>query len=40
LLGEGSRIPARQLDTSIRLDSRFSNKLDSWGITAQLRLQF
>ncbi|MCG7630526.1 hypothetical protein MHM88_22220, partial [Epibacterium sp. MM17-32] len=40
ILQAGSALPARQLDTSVRLDSRFSDKLDSWGLTAQVRLQF
>ena len=40
ILQPGSALPARQLDTSLRLDSRFSDTLDSWGLTAQLRLQF
>lgn len=40
LLNEGRAIPARQLDASVRLDSRFSDKIDSWGVTAQVRLQF
>ena len=40
LLDTGRAIPARQLDASVRVDGRFSNQLDGWGITAQVRLQF
>ncbi len=40
ILQPGSAMPGRQLDTSVRLDSRFSDKLDSWGLTAQFRIQF
>ncbi len=40
ILDSGSALPARQLDASIRADSRFSDSLDSWGLTAQMRLQF
>ncbi|ARE41191.1 Flagellar hook-length control protein FliK [Rhodovulum sp. P5] len=40
LFGAGSALPLRQLDASIRADSRFSNKMDSWGVTLQARLQF
>jgi fibronectin-binding autotransporter adhesin len=31
---------AKQLNASIRLDGRFGETLDSWGVTAQMRLQF
>lgn len=31
---------ARQLSASIRADHRFGDRIDSWGITAQARLQF
>jgi len=31
---------ARQLDTSVRLDGRKGKNIESWGLTAQLRLQF
>lgn len=31
---------SRQLNASIRLDGRFGETLDSWGVTGQLRLQF
>ncbi|MCU0826890.1 MAG: hypothetical protein MUE52_05680 [Tabrizicola sp.] len=31
---------AKQLNASVRLDGRFGESLDSWGITAQMRLQF
>ncbi|WP_425073511.1 beta strand repeat-containing protein, partial [Sagittula sp. S175] len=37
--GQGA-LPARQMDASIRADTRFSDQLDSWGLTAQVRLQF
>ena len=40
LLGEGRQVPGRQLDASIRVDSRFSSRVDSWGMTAQVRWQF
>ena len=40
ILNGGSAQPARQLDASVRADSRFSDSLDSWGLTAQIRLQF
>jgi hypothetical protein len=40
IIDGGSAAPARQLDASMRLDSRFSDQLDSWGLTAQFRLQF
>lgn len=31
---------AKQLNASVRLDGRFGETLDSWGLTAQMRLQF
>ncbi|OCX58181.1 hypothetical protein BFP70_19180 [Thioclava sp. SK-1] len=40
LLDSGTALPARQLDASVRVDGRFSDTLDGWGITAQMRLQF
>ena len=40
ILNPGSALPARQLDIAGRIDSRFSEQLDSWGVTLQLRLQF
>jgi hypothetical protein len=40
LLDNGLAGAARQLDASVRLDGRFSDRLDSWGLTAQVRLQF
>jgi hypothetical protein len=40
ILDGGSALPARQLDITGRVDSRFSDRLDSWGLTAQVRLQF
>jgi hypothetical protein len=40
LLDTGRAVPARQLDASVRLDGRFSDKLDGGGLTAQVRLQF
>ena len=40
IMDSGSALPARQLNANVRLDSRFSEQLDSWGVTAQLRLQF
>ncbi|MBS0123540.1 hypothetical protein KB874_05285 [Aestuariicoccus sp. KMU-90] len=40
ILDDGSALPARQLDITGRVDSRFSDRLDSWGLTAQVRLQF
>ncbi|MCX7645547.1 MAG: autotransporter outer membrane beta-barrel domain-containing protein, partial [Rhodobacteraceae bacterium] len=40
LLDPGQAANARQLNASVRLDGRFSDTLESWGITAQVRLQF
>ncbi|WP_207796952.1 hypothetical protein [Tritonibacter scottomollicae] len=41
ILDPGSAfLSARQLDTSIRVDGRFGDQLDGWGVTAQMRLQF
>jgi outer membrane autotransporter protein len=40
LLDPGQLLNARQLNASIRLDGRFSDTLDSWGVTGQVRLQF
>ncbi|SFE28668.1 hypothetical protein SAMN04515678_10866 [Roseivivax sediminis] len=40
LLSDGSALPASQFNGSVRLDTRFSESLDSWGVTAQMRLQF
>ncbi|EBA08787.1 beta strand repeat-containing protein [Sagittula stellata] len=40
ILDAGSAVPARQVDASLRADTRFSDNLDSWGLTAQVRLQF
>ncbi|OBY24361.1 hypothetical protein A9D60_24540 [Leisingera sp. JC1] len=40
ILEPGSALPGRQLDASFRADTRFSDRLDSWGVTAQIRLQF
>ncbi len=31
---------ARQFNASVRLDGRLSDKLQSWGVTAQVRIQF
>lgn len=31
---------AKQMNASVRLDGRFGDTLDSWGVTAQVRLQF
>ncbi|RYG91420.1 hypothetical protein EU803_10030 [Loktanella sp. IMCC34160] len=38
--GTGSLPNARQLNASVRVDGRFSESLESWGVTGQLRLQF
>jgi outer membrane autotransporter protein len=40
LLQPGALLGAKQLNASARLDGRFGDTLDSWGITAQVRLQF
>lgn len=40
LLDGGSALPARQMSTNIRADSRFGESLKSWGLTAQFQLQF
>ena len=40
ILDAGSALPARQVDASLRADTRVSDNLDSWGLTAQVRLQF
>ena len=40
LLNSGSALPARQLDASVRADGRFGENMDSWGLTAQLRVSF
>lgn len=40
ILDGGSALPARQMDASVRIDSRFSDRLDSWGLTGQVRFQF
>ena len=40
LLEPGAILNAKQLNASARVDGRFGDTLDSWGITAQLRLQF
>jgi fibronectin-binding autotransporter adhesin len=41
ILEEGNAIlNAKQLNAAIRLDGRFGETLDSWGVTAQMRLQF
>ncbi|WP_420857734.1 beta strand repeat-containing protein [Marivivens marinus] len=38
--GTGSMPNARQLNASVRVDGRFSETLESWGVTGQVRLQF
>jgi len=40
ILNKGQVGPARQLNGSIRLDGRLSDRLESVGLTAQVRLQF
>ncbi|SDX63828.1 beta strand repeat-containing protein, partial [Litoreibacter albidus] len=40
ILDEGKIGPAKQLNASIRADGRFSGSVSSYGLTAQLRLQF
>ncbi|MFN3145132.1 MAG: autotransporter outer membrane beta-barrel domain-containing protein [Paracoccaceae bacterium] len=40
ILNSGSSLPPRQLDLSGRVDGRLGDSLSSWGLTAQVRLQF
>ncbi len=40
LLEPGRSGPARQFNASMRLDTRYGSELESWGVTAQMRLQF
>ncbi|MBL3595786.1 hypothetical protein JMM63_09405 [Rhodovulum sulfidophilum] len=40
ILGKGQAGAARQMDASVRVDSRFGDDLDGWGVTAQMRFQF
>ncbi|WP_180996023.1 beta strand repeat-containing protein [Tabrizicola aquatica] len=40
ILAPGAILDAKQLNASARIDGRFGDTLDSWGITAQMRLQF
>jgi len=40
LLDSTGSIPGRQFNASIRLDGRSGDDIDSWGLTAQARLQF
>ncbi|WP_181498033.1 hypothetical protein [Rhodovulum viride] len=40
VFGKGQAGPARQMDASLRVDSRFGDDLDGWGVTAQMRFQF
>ncbi|MBP0484972.1 beta strand repeat-containing protein, partial [Sagittula salina] len=40
IMDGGGAMAPRQMDASIRADTRFSEQLDSWGLTAQVRLQF
>ena len=40
ILEVGNRINAKQLSASARADWRVSDQLESWGITAQVRVQF
>ena len=40
LLEPGDIGPARQLNASVRVDGRFSDDIESYGLTAQARLQF
>lgn len=40
LLNPGQVLNARQLNASVRVDGRFGDSLESWGVTGQVRLQF
>ena len=40
LLDSGGSMPGRQFNASVRLDGRSGDDIDSWGLTAQARLQF
>lgn len=40
ILDEGNSFNAKQLSASARADVRMSDQLESWGLTAQVRLQF
>ncbi|KIN75146.1 Outer membrane autotransporter barrel domain protein [Sulfitobacter noctilucae] len=40
LIDPGRAAGARQFDASVRVDARFSDNLDGYGITAQMRFQF
>ncbi|MEM9435582.1 MAG: hypothetical protein AAGA15_00965 [Pseudomonadota bacterium] len=40
LLGPGTAGNARQLNAGARVDARFGDSIESWGVTAQIRIQF
>ncbi|ARC90744.1 hypothetical protein [Rhodovulum sp. MB263] len=40
VFGKGQAGAARQMDASVRVDSRFGDDLEGWGVTAQMRFQF
>lgn len=40
LLDSSGSVPGRQFNASVRLDGRSGDDIDSWGLTAQARLQF
>lgn len=40
ILDVGNKVDAKQLSASVRGDIRLSDQLESWGLTAQMRIQF
>lgn len=40
LLNPGTVLSAQQLESGIRVDGRYGDNHDGWGVTAQVRLQF